>query len=59
MFRDEDVAYASAIWAAGGQAELHVWSGGFHGFEHYAPETAITKVAVQTRTDWLHRLLGV
>jgi acetyl esterase/lipase len=24
VFRDEDVAYASGIWVAGGQAELHV-----------------------------------
>ena len=24
-FRDEDVAYASRIWQAGGSAELHVW----------------------------------
>ena len=31
VFRDEDVAYASALWAAGVQAELHVWPGAFHG----------------------------
>lgn len=28
-FRDEAVAYASRIWQAGGQAELHVWPGGY------------------------------
>ncbi|OCK86408.1 hypothetical protein K432DRAFT_387757 [Lepidopterella palustris CBS 459.81] len=27
VFRDEDVAFASRIWACGGQAELHVWPG--------------------------------
>ncbi|GAA0228869.1 hypothetical protein GCM10009539_12840 [Cryptosporangium japonicum] len=32
VFRDEDVAYADRIWAAGGQAELLVRAGGFHGF---------------------------
>ena len=37
VFRDEDVAYASRIWAAGGIAELHVWPGGFHGFDGLAP----------------------
>lgn len=36
-FRDEDVAYAHAIWRAGGQAELHVWHGSFHGFDTIAP----------------------
>lgn len=28
VFRDENVAYASQIWADGGVAELHVWPGG-------------------------------
>jgi acetyl esterase/lipase len=28
VFRDEDVAYASRIWADGGSCELHVWPGG-------------------------------
>jgi acetyl esterase/lipase len=27
LFRDEDVAFASTIWACGGDAELHVWPG--------------------------------
>jgi acetyl esterase/lipase len=40
-FRDEDVAYASRIWAAGGRAELHVWPGGFHGFIALAPESTL------------------
>ena len=39
VFRDEAVAYASRIWAGGGVAELHVWPGGFHGFENFAPDT--------------------
>ncbi len=32
VFRDEDVAYASALWAAGGQANC-MWAGGHHGFD--------------------------
>src|SRR5215813_6977255 len=36
-FRDEDVAYATRIWQAGGSAELHVWPGGFHGFAGLMP----------------------
>jgi acetyl esterase/lipase len=57
VFRDEDVAYASGIWAAGGQAELHVWAGGFHGFDAMFPDTPIAIAARRARTAWLARLL--
>jgi acetyl esterase/lipase len=57
-FRDEDVAYASAIWRAGGQAELHVWPGGFHAFDGLAPQAAISQEAKAARLRWLRRLLG-
>ncbi|MFI6688963.1 alpha/beta hydrolase [Streptomyces sp. NPDC050485] len=56
-FRDEDVAYANAIWQAGGQAELHVWPGAFHGFDSFAPRAALTQDARDARTRWLRRLL--
>jgi acetyl esterase/lipase len=57
-FRDEDVAYASRIWQAGGQAELHVWPGGFHGFDLLAPQAAVSQAARAARLTWLKRLLG-
>ncbi|ONH30352.1 alpha/beta hydrolase [Pseudofrankia asymbiotica] len=57
-FRDEDVAYASGIWRAGGQAELHVWPGAFHGFDMLAPHTAIARQAKAARLLWLRRLLA-
>lgn len=57
VFRDEDVAYASGIWAAGGQAELHVWAGGFHGFE-MVPHAAVSQAAKQARDGWIARVLG-
>ena len=57
-FRDEDVAYATRIWQAGGIAELHVWPGGFHGFDGMAPHAAVSKAAVAARANWLHRLVG-
>ncbi|OHV30873.1 MULTISPECIES: alpha/beta hydrolase fold domain-containing protein [Pseudofrankia] len=41
LFRDGDVAFASTIWASGGDAELHVWPGGFHGIEDMAPHSAL------------------
>jgi acetyl esterase/lipase len=57
-FRDEDVAYASRIWQAGGQAELHVWPGGFHGFTVMAPTAAISREAKEAQMHWLGRVLG-
>ncbi|MEV0886017.1 alpha/beta hydrolase [Streptomyces microflavus] len=57
VFRDEDTDYASRIWAAGGQAELHVWAGGFHGFDALYPQAGISATARRTRTDWLGRIL--
>jgi acetyl esterase/lipase len=58
VFRDETVAYASAIWAASGVAELHVWPGGYHLFELLAPDAALSRVARNTRDAWVRRTLG-
>ncbi|MFE7394189.1 alpha/beta hydrolase [Streptomyces sp. NPDC057582] len=57
VFRDEDTDYATRIWTAGGQAELHVWAGGFHGFDALYPQARISAAARQTRTAWVARLL--
>jgi acetyl esterase/lipase len=57
VFRDEDVAYATGIWAAGGRAELHVWAGGFHGFDALFPHARLSAAARRTRTEWLVRIL--
>ncbi|MGW4947244.1 alpha/beta hydrolase [Actinoplanes sp. NPDC004185] len=57
-FRDEDVAFASRLWQAGGRSELHVWPGGFHGFDVVAPSDAISRDAIAARAAWLHRQLG-
>lgn len=58
VFRDEDVAFATRIWADGGIAELHVWPGGTHGFSVLAPESRIARGAVVTRADWIAALLA-
>ncbi|MFC0598407.1 alpha/beta hydrolase [Streptomyces palmae] len=57
-FRDEDVAYANALWQAGGQAELHVWPGACHGFDSFAPQAALSQDAREARTRWLRRVLA-
>ncbi|HEX4402246.1 MAG TPA: alpha/beta hydrolase [Galbitalea sp.] len=58
VFRDEDVAYATAIWAAGGICELHVFAGGFHGWEGFAPQAALSAAARDSRDRWVRRLLS-
>ena len=59
VFRDESVSYASGIWAADGVADLHVWAGGFHLFDLFAPDTVISRAARDARTSWVRRTLGV
>jgi acetyl esterase/lipase len=58
VFRDEAVAFASAIWAAGGDAELHVWGGAFHGFYAIAPTSELAQACIAAREAWLARLLA-
>jgi acetyl esterase/lipase len=56
-FRDEDVDYAARLWAAGVQAELHVWPGAFHGFDTFLPNSALAIEARRAREHWLRRLI--
>jgi acetyl esterase/lipase len=56
--RDEDLDYARRIWAAGGEAELHVWPGGFHAFDAVAPGSALARAALPVRLGWLRRVIG-
>ena len=56
-FRDDAVAYASKLWEAGSQAELHVWPGGPHCFEIYRPEADVSKSANKTRMAWMAKVL--
>jgi acetyl esterase/lipase len=55
---NEDVAYASRIWQAGGAAELHVWPGGFHGFDVMVPQATISRQAIAAESGRPRRLPG-
>jgi len=57
VFRDEDVAYASAIWASGGECELHIWGGAFHGFYDIAQQSDLARACIAARDAWLERLI--
>lgn len=55
--RDEAVTWVSRIHRAGGDAELHVWSGAFHSFDQWVPDALVAKTAERCRRDWLSRVL--
>jgi len=57
VFRDETVAYASKLWAAGVHAELHVWPGAFHGFTTMMPQATLSRTATAALADWTTRIL--
>jgi acetyl esterase/lipase len=58
VFRDEVVAYASLLWASGVQAELHVWPGGYHAFDFFAPDAPVSIASRSAHESWLERLLS-
>ncbi|GAA2571571.1 alpha/beta hydrolase [Pseudonocardia hydrocarbonoxydans] len=58
IFRDESIAYADRIWACGGDAELHVWAGGFHAFDIFAPHTVLARGMIRTRDAWVEKILA-
>jgi acetyl esterase/lipase len=53
LFRDEAVAYAEMLWASGVTTELHVWPGGFQGFDIFAPDVPVSVAAREARNAWL------
>ncbi|WP_338868301.1 alpha/beta hydrolase [Myxococcus stipitatus] len=57
-FRDEAVTYARGILAAGGECELHVWGGAFHGFHDIAPQSELARACIAARDSWLARMFA-
>jgi acetyl esterase/lipase len=57
VFRDESVAYASRIWADGGDCELHVWPGGTHARDALVPDGPMARQAAAARSGWRGRLI--
>lgn len=55
-FRDEDLDYAARLSRAGVPVELHLWPGGVHGFTALAPQTAVSRAALDTRRGYLARI---
>ncbi|TCK22006.1 alpha/beta hydrolase [Pseudonocardia endophytica] len=58
LFRDEDIAFAQRLMAAGVPCELHVHPGAYHASETFAPDAALSKRIWAGRVDALRRALG-
>lgn len=57
LFRDEDIDYARRLLEARVPTELHVYPGGVHGFDLFAPDARVTLRFCQERDDALDRFL--
>lgn len=56
-FRDEAILYATRLSQAGVSVDLHVWAGGFHGYDFMAPDAAISLRTERVRSEFLLRAL--
>jgi len=55
LFRDEVIAFGTALTAAGVPTELHVDAATVHGFDRIAPDAAISQVARERRARFVRR----
>jgi acetyl esterase/lipase len=58
LFRDEDIAFAQRLMAAGVPTEFHVNPGSYHASETFAPEAALTRRIWAMRIDALRRFVA-
>ena len=59
VFRDEDLAIAQRLLAAGVSTELHVYPGVYHAAEHYAPDAEAARHMWTVRFRALRRALSI
>ena len=57
LFHDEDIAYAERLRAAAVPVELDVVPDAPHGFESWAPDTAIARQHQARASTWLRGIL--
>ncbi|WP_229874082.1 alpha/beta hydrolase [Amycolatopsis deserti] len=56
-FRDEAIDYAQRLSQAGVNVDLHVWGGGFHGFDIGISQPAISQASRAVRDEFIRRAL--
>ncbi|MGW5263161.1 alpha/beta hydrolase [Microbispora sp. NPDC004025] len=57
-FRDEDIDYALRLLAHGVPVELHLYSGAYHAFDLFAPQSRLAATYQQTWLNFLTRRFG-
>ncbi|WP_328835047.1 alpha/beta hydrolase [Streptomyces europaeiscabiei] len=57
-FRDETLIYAGRLSEAGVSVDLHMWGGGFHGFDMTADHAAVSRASSATREEFIRLLTG-
>lgn len=57
-FCDEDIEYAQRLNQAGVLTELHVYPGAPHGFDGFAPDSALARRARRDMREWLAAVIG-
>ena len=57
LFLHEDIDFAQRLMQAGVPTELHVYPGGYHGFDGVAPTANIVQRFIADRDDALRRAL--
>lgn len=57
LFLDENMSYAQRLLAAGVPTELHIYPGGFHGFNGFVPGAQISQRFNTERDKTLRRML--
>ena len=56
-FRDEAIEMAQRLSQAGVLVDLHLWGGGYHGFDLAAPDAALSRAAKAARDEFVRRAL--
>lgn len=56
-FRDETLTYAQRLSDAGVSVDLHLFGGGFHGYDGMAPHAAISRATAAARDEFFRRAL--
>jgi acetyl esterase/lipase len=57
LHRDEVIDYATRLLLAGVPVELHIWPGGYHGFDLQIPDAALSRACRTAQTAYLRRVL--
>jgi len=58
VMRDEVLTFGRRLAEQGVPTELHMWGGGFHAFDAYAPDAEVSKACRRARMSYLQRRLS-